>query len=578
MKDFNFLSLLFLFCIGYANVSAQNKNDYIWMLGFPPNKIESHFGGISLDYNKDVIVPQIFDTQCYSDGVAVISNDEGELKLYSDGCRIFNSLNQIIDRGDSLGYGLVFNNYCNDLGYPGTQNKLLLPDPQDSTEFYLFHFKINDNFASSVLLYTKITINSSEPEGKVISKNNEILNTGNCSIVSAVKHGNGRDWWLIAPEANTNRFFKLLLDISGIHVIDTQSIGSGWGPNNHSCQTVFTPDGTKFIRFNPWKGLDIFDFDRCSGELSNPIESGPLTEPVLGAGGVGVSLNSQFLYVSNLYKLYQFDLKASDILQSEILIDTFDHYINPFQTNFYQMNLAPDGRLYVFSSNGVKSIHVINYPDRHDKACNFVQHQIESPVYLGIGAPNIPYFRLGPLDGSVCDTLGINNLLIAYFRYDTDSNDLLKVNYRNLSYYNPKDFHWDFGNGLSSEEKDPEGVEYDSFGNYTVCLTAVNKYGSDTFCRSINLIESSVPEVRPSNNSYFKIYPNPVSSNLNVVAKDLNSPCKIQFFSLLGEPILSQTLFNNNNSVNLSNIPQGVYMYIIYSKNQIIQLDRIIKI
>ncbi|MBP9136999.1 MAG: T9SS type A sorting domain-containing protein, partial [Flavobacteriales bacterium] len=43
-------------------------------------------------------------------------------------------------------------------------------------------------------------------------------------------------------------------------------------------------------------------------------------------------------------------------------------------------------------------------------ACDFQQHAIELPTYNFNSLPNHPNYHLGPIDGSVCDSLGINTL------------------------------------------------------------------------------------------------------------------------------------------------------------------------
>jgi len=53
-------------------------------------------------------------------------------------------------------------------------------------------------------------------------------------------------------------------------------------------------------------------------------------------------------------------------------------------------------------------LHVINEPDLPGSACDFQQHAIELPTYNFNSLPNHPNYHLGPVDGSVCDSLGIN--------------------------------------------------------------------------------------------------------------------------------------------------------------------------
>jgi len=70
--------------------------------------------------------------------------------------------------------------------------------------------------------------------------------------------------------------------------------------------------------------------------------------------------------------------------------------------------LAPDGKIYVTSTNGVNRLHVIHNPNEPGAACNLEQHGIRLPTYHAFAAPNFPHFRLYDLPGSPCDTLGIS--------------------------------------------------------------------------------------------------------------------------------------------------------------------------
>ncbi|MEO8590451.1 MAG: hypothetical protein ABI432_13835, partial [Flavobacteriales bacterium] len=70
--------------------------------------------------------------------------------------------------------------------------------------------------------------------------------------------------------------------------------------------------------------------------------------------------------------------------------------------------LAPDGKIYISTGNGTQHLHVIHTPDEPGLACNMEQHGIALPRYFSNSLPNHPNYHLGPVDGSVCDSLGIN--------------------------------------------------------------------------------------------------------------------------------------------------------------------------
>jgi hypothetical protein len=57
-------------------------------------------------------------------------------------------------------------------------------------------------------------------------------------------------------------------------------------------------------------------------------------------------------------------------------------------------------------------MHVINYPDSLGMACNVVQHDSILPRHNDGTIPHFPNFRLGPVDGSVCDSLVFENISV----------------------------------------------------------------------------------------------------------------------------------------------------------------------
>ena len=76
------------------------------------------------------------------------------------------------------------------------------------------------------------------------------------------------------------------------------------------------------------------------------------------------------------------------------LIGTYDGTKNPFANTFFLMALAPDCKIYMCSTNGNETYHVINKPDELGTACDFVQNGIKMPYYDGGSMPNFPRFRV----------------------------------------------------------------------------------------------------------------------------------------------------------------------------------------
>lgn len=567
--------------LGFVHMTkaqSQAMNDYIWILGYPPNNLAIYNGGVSMDFNKNLISPKYFETKCAALDPAVLSSSSGSLLAYSNGCSIFNVNHDLMQGGDTIAYGLIWESYCDLIGYPGTQNHILLPWPGDTAKAILFYLKSNDNITTYYLLYAVLQFDAEHPFGFVSQKDKYLINPGTTALLTATKHANGRDWWLLLPEDNSNRFFTFLLSPNGVAKVDSQRIGIAWDTREYSSQAVFSPDGKKYIRFNPWKGLDIFDFDRCTGSLSNPTESGPFSNPVRDAGGVAVSIDSRYLYVSNTTYLYQFDLMSNDILGSKVLISSYDGFQDPFSTNFYQMALAPDGKIYMFSTNGVKSLSVINNPEQPGLLCNFKQHSFKLPASVLFGSINLPYFRLGPDDGSSCDTLDLNNLPIADFRYEIDSLNPLRVGFRNLSYFEPESFYWTFGNTMSSTLKDPNTMAYASYDMYEVCLTVANQYGENTFCRIVDLADT-ISAINPYEHEHtIVVRPNPFQSEIEISLGLEFTDATIDLYSSIGEHVYHERLTHVENTIHIPSLPDGLYFYQVREKGIVLKTGKIVKV
>ncbi|MBX2926309.1 MAG: T9SS type A sorting domain-containing protein [Saprospiraceae bacterium] len=213
--------------------------------------------------------------------------------------------------------------------------------------------------------------------------------------LTAVRHANGSDWWIISPFLYGNGYHKVLLTDTGIVSVTEQYIGQDRTGVFFS-QITFSPDGTLFAHCTNDLGLQLYDFDRASGTFGNP-RFFPI-EPDAGTqAGAGFSPSGRFLYACYNWVLYQYDLWAQDVAASRILVAEYDGYADPIPTHFYMMQLGPDCKLYMFCSS-CTTIHVIREPDLPGLACEVVQNDIQLPWGMrGGGAPTFPNYRLGAI-------------------------------------------------------------------------------------------------------------------------------------------------------------------------------------
>jgi hypothetical protein len=373
-----------------------------WIIGYGPNIAQRNL----LDFTSGTLSvgPYLYPMQ-YRYTNTTISDINGNLLFSTNGYYIADATGDTMLNGGGLNPSFYTTMFPDGLSIP--QANLAIPKPGSDSIYYLFHSTLDiiTTSASQFLYLTSIDMSANGGLGGVIVKNQALISSViNQGKISACKHANGRDWWVYCHDANTSEFYSFLVTRDTILGPNTQSIGINRPVD--AGQVVFSPDGTKFAYYWPIEDLEIFDFDRCTGMLSNPIHI-PINDSA-SAGGVAFSPNSKVLYVSSTKYVYQYDLTSANIPASKQTVAVWDGFYSPFPplgTYFVISQLAPDGKIYISTGNGGNHIHVINQPDSLGAACDLVQHGIQVPFYYFNTLPNHPNYFLGSDTTSVCDSL-----------------------------------------------------------------------------------------------------------------------------------------------------------------------------
>jgi len=408
MLKFSYI-VVFLFSV--TLLSAQNKMDYQWIMGLD-NLVDEGIEGYKFDFNQDYfeVVPIISGLE-FDGNNAIISDYDGDLLFYSNGCAIANREHQIMPNGHDINEGdffdILWSGDCS-LGYPGSQDILALPDPYNQEGFYLVTKPITYNSSdgsihNSIFQYSYIDMSLEGGLGDVTIKNEIIYDqdTIQSSYLQAVKHSNGIDWWIIQPSDESNRYLFFLIDNNGLNFHHVQEIGPNFHYNaSAGGKAKFSPDGSKFAYYNRHMQLLLYDFDRSSGELSNLHEMYIDSIPFFNA--IEFSASGQFLYLGLRKKMYQLDVENIGDADALVLIDEWNGVLDPVETSFLLLQRGPDCRIYVCSGSSTKSYSVINNPDEKGIACDFVQQGIQLPWFSGRASfPNFPNFRID--EEEVCD-------------------------------------------------------------------------------------------------------------------------------------------------------------------------------
>ncbi|MBK9046250.1 MAG: T9SS type A sorting domain-containing protein [Bacteroidetes bacterium] len=407
-KNILFVLITMLACF---NLPAQRGN--IWCFG----------DSAALNFSGGTPVPG--SSSVVSRGSCVsISDANGDLLFYAN------------TDGNSGGFfsGLIWNRNHNLMiggdsvaGTAWYQEMVIIPNPADDSSYYLFSVGVTYQFG---LMYSLIDMRGDGGLGAVTQKNVQLMNILMVDCILAIKHGNGRDWWLLVKPSPVgqpvynNTWYPFLISPTGITAMPYKNLGSLNG--TAGAQLSVSSDGSK-ICFNNWGGLiELFNFDRCTGIISsvNTIEPQLTVGPYPMYWSSAFSLSGRYLYVSSSTvpwsRLYQFDTWAANIAATKTLL--WQTAVPPYTIG--ALKRGPDEKIYIscawIQPNGGyqypydstmyyaenMNLSVINSPDSPGVACDFQPWSF----YLGgkrtyWGLPNNPDYDLPALAGSPCDTL-----------------------------------------------------------------------------------------------------------------------------------------------------------------------------
>ena len=557
----------------------SQKHDYIWMSGndhFSQPPTDSSRGTSHIDFN--VYPRHIYyhyrDMDFDNTGITMCDKD-GNLLFYSNGIFIADRDDNIMPGGYGMNPGWLFDEMEN-LGYTIPQALISIPKPGSDLEYGLFHIALdihNNNtlIVTDRLYYSEIDMSRNNGLGEVTILNDtlvyDFLAQG---YVTACKHANGRDWWIVVPKRASNCYYTGLYTPDGIDSFFLQCSGFVWDERDWNGQAVFSPDGMKYVRYGVYNDIDIYDFDRCTGILSNPRHIGLLdkADSTNAGGGLAISPNSELLYISSTWHLYQYDLTSPDMAQSKVVIASFEQ--GDLETgSMYRCQLTPDGDIFINRlSSFFETLHVIHQPNLLGKECSFEFQGVKLPTSYSWTLPHHPHFKLGPIDGSSCDTLGIDNVPLAGFRYDVSD---LEAGFTSVSWYEPENWSWDFGDGNMSGTVDPVHI-FDSSGMYDVCLTVSNQYGQDTHCKLVTVDKSTSTLYLLPDNAVI-ISPNPVKDYLQIQidSRYANKVLGIEIRDIYGREAYS-TLRNDifGEQVDVSSMAPGTYVCVLRNQEGVV--------
>jgi gliding motility-associated-like protein len=420
--------LFIVSCLFYTiNIIAQNKQGVNWVSGgsivfvtnFDSNTIKNT---MYIDSTIGWGIYSVHSNSC-------ISDSNGNLQFFTDGMSVYGNDYKLMDGGYHLAPNSYFD-YYSGIG-PCSQTSIILPVGEK--KYFLFTPMLsdkqldawknatnNDSAFYDLFWYNIIDMNANNGMGKVVQSKIPLIENGYLSKpeMMAVRHANGRDWWLLKGKYNSIGFHTFLVSSKGVEDNGIQHFPRygqdyDWDLDG---QCVFSRDGSMFATVTGHRStINLFDFDRCSGKLSNQKA---INVPILPDNnpndsteiefrttvGIAFSSNQKFLYVNGICNIMQYEIGENDSSKAWTYLNKNTSYVSDY-TNMY---LAPNDKIYLGNWSGLEGKwSVINKPNEKGFACNFTNKSFSFPLWYGATTPPcMPNYRLGVLQGSECDTIG----------------------------------------------------------------------------------------------------------------------------------------------------------------------------
>lgn len=424
--------------------------------------------------------------------------------------------------------------------------------------FYLYDYMNNEQNKMETKIHTTTIYNANcENIDNVIIKKNMLDEK-----LSAVRHSNGIDWWIIGHINAIDSFF--IIKYSPINSIEIkyQKIGS---ISNAKVGEITISNNSKYILSVDGYGIiDLFSFDRCYGILSNykkihkKTYSFETSQKKNQAYGCSISPKNRYIYVSTKDSLFQFDIET----ESKTVLYSHSHpevYIGQHQ-------LGPDGKIYIakavtngstmIDSEASRYLGVIHNPDEAGTACNFVWNGFYLNGNISAsGLPNNPNYELGPMIGATVeagtDTFACGSAV-------------------RLGAPPPKDglvYEWTPAAGLSCADCPQPTALPDTSTRYKVVMRDTT-LGLGPDCNwTYDLVWVRVPDscnrvgrTLPVEAETFSVRPNPAQDRITVIRPRSGPALSIEIYDASGRLVRTIALEGDETVLDVSSWPCGVYV------------------
>lgn len=422
--------LIMVFCLTAGCVSFAQGNLNHW-----------HFGlGNGVDFSSGEPVITSSSADVLNDRIPTAYADfSGNLHFYCDHHRLYDANHNLMPDGQ-------FATFADDA--------TVVPHPEDANLVYLIR-----SLGTVGLEYTLIDLEANDGLGAIVEGQKELgfASIGGRLMVAQKADGSGH--WLISADNNNGdeQCFIRTFDVtaSGItehNVFTTTWFWVGWYPTLDDAR--ISPNCERIAVAFKGHYIGIMSYDAEAGNVVEALSSSVDNQTSFGEETrMCFSPNSQFLYTKgNGTAVSQFDVSS---FNASTISTTLTTVQSDFSASYGDLQLGPDGRLYVLNGGG-QFLDAILEPDQPGTACQY------TPEYLAL--PEVTENRLPNQPNLACGAAFVLNPQVIDVCLGESTTFTLTTN------QNPDAVEWDFGDGNGSSEFNPEH-EYQEPGTYNVTVS-----------------------------------------------------------------------------------------------------------
>jgi len=245
-------------------------------------------------------------------------------------------------------------------------------------------------------------------------------------------------------------------------------------------------------------------------------------------------------------------------------------YINGASSFIYEPYLAPGewNNITITFTNTEAKIYVNGILNGNFSGDFSIPNDTSGTVKIGNTEAN------GALNGNM-DEFRVWDVVLS----DTDIQDLYNCELQAsqtglMAYYKFNHGYGDFDNSIATTVSDSSG----NGNNGTLTNFALTGTSSNWKTESPVMTGNSCARLNVNTfttNSNFEIYPNPATSKVTIQFTDLNN-AKLEVVDITGKLLIKQNLNSNSNTVNIEQLPSGLYIFKVTS-NEGTAVSKVIK-